>query len=206
MEIRYIFFKQLEHDPVDYRRLLLKFGIKRVEGRGVVAEVFGVAHEVEMAVNLLADVVGDVFDEQCCKVLRFVDGAAHAERPLQVAERLKPRSLGQQRAVGDARTQGVVLSAEETFYRLDQPCLALQPYGAQEVGTQHPVDRLDAEVDLRGQMAESVEAPLHVCRGGVGRVELRERRGDEQNAFHRWLYLRLQNYEKKQKSRKMSRK
>ena len=113
---------------------------------------------------------------------RLVCGAAHAEAPLQVVlvQLLETLALGQQTSVGDARSQRVVLTPQETLHRLYQPRLLRQSDAFEELPRQHAVGHLDTEVHLPHLMPLCHIVPFHVGRGGIGCVELRERRCDEQ--------------------------
>ena len=62
---------------------------------------------------MLADIVGDVLDEECGEVHGLVGGAADAEGPFEVilVELCEALALGKEGTIGDAWAKGVVLSA-----------------------------------------------------------------------------------------------
>ena len=72
-----------------------------------------------MGVEVGADVVGDVLDEECCEVSGFVVGARSAEGPFHVGQLRKAFALGQEAAVGNAWRKGVVGAAQKTHDGID---------------------------------------------------------------------------------------
>ena len=104
---------------------MLQLVVEWVERRRVVAEVLSITHQVEVGVYVLTDIIRNVLDKQRSQMHGLVGGAGHAERPLQVVviQLLEAFAFGQQRTVGDARCQRVILSTQKTFHRLDNPSL-----------------------------------------------------------------------------------
>ena len=93
---------QLQHFAAYQRQRGMQGGIHLIKRWCVTGYLFGIANKVEMRVDMLAEVVGNVFYKQGGKVSSLVLYACYAKGPFQVLQLVEARSFGQEAPVGDA--------------------------------------------------------------------------------------------------------
>ena len=144
------------------------------------AEVFGVAGEAEVGVDLVADGGGEVVE---------VEGAEHLRAVLRVgAEHVRAREAGAFGCEGvEGGAFGEVAGFGERFGVVGRAALEEGDHLVRErlfaVGAQDLQRDFDGEVSLRGRHAERRQPADELRRGRVGRVELHERRRQKEDHF-----------------------
>ena len=186
--------QQGAHQLVHRCRLCVQRLVQLVEGRGICRQLLGIIHQAEMPVHSLAQGLRHLLQEERSHIASPIRDARRAESPFHVLLASLSATSGQQTAVHNAPSQRIVLPAQEAHHRLHHlgglqqlsrcasaavirspPCRALEP-----VSTHHPVHQLYAQVRLCHVVAAPLQIALQHRRGGIRRVQLRERRDNQQ--------------------------
>jgi hypothetical protein len=197
----------VEQSRDETRRRLQRLG-EGIERRGRRRDVLAVAAQSPERIDGRRDEIGEVVQIETGQVASPVGGAERPERPAIVLARGQTRPLGQEPSGRDPRCQRRVAPLQKADHRIDRvqigvgleqdrldrlgPCAGPRPdrlENAIQTRAREDGERgFDAEVRLLGVVPPRPKKAGEVRRGRIRRVELGQRRREEQNPHGRRLY------------------